>query len=473
MKDFANKQVSESAIFFCLIALIAATFFSCKKNTQTAKDDYQQLIERDTIRVLTLNTSTSYFIYRDQKMGYHYDMIKNFANEKGLEIEIIIAANNSELYEMLYDNKGDIIAYNIPIENDKKDFVNYCGLSEITHQVLIQKSEREDTLINDVSELIDKEVFVLKDSKYEARINNLNNELGGGIKIKHLDTDSLVVEDLIRMVSRGDIKYTLAENSVAKINQTYFRNIDISLPISFDQRTSWAVRKDSPTLADSLNAWYERAHLEESDLRFSKRYFEESKGFHIDNQASLQYIISAGQISHWDRYFKEYGEKYKLDWRLLASISFHESTFDPEVKSWAGAGGLMGIMPATARSMGVNSVDLFVPEINIELGAKYLRSLIDLLSSVEDEEERIKLALASYNGGIGHISDARDLAEKYDANKNIWDGNVEKYLELKKLEKYYKDPVCKSGYFRADETVNYVQNVMSRWYQYKTLSNKI
>lgn len=450
-----------------VLIIITAAFVSCKKQSQAEANDFQTLINGDTLRAITLNTSTSYFIYRDQEMGYHYDMIRNFATKKGLELEIIVAANNSELYEMLYDKRGDIIAYNMPIENDKKDFVYYCGHSDIVHQVLIQRSESGDTIINDVSELIGKEVYVLKDSKYEARMNNLNNELGGGIEIKFIDVDTIVVEDLIRMVSRGEIKYTVAEDNVARVNHTYFRNLDIDLPVSFDQRTSWAVRKDSPALADSLNAWFESAHQEESDIRFAKRYFEESKGFHKDNQSMLISLLAPGQISHWDKYFKEYGTKYKLDWRLLASISFHESSFDPEVKSWAGAGGLMGIMPATARALGVGKEDLYIPEVNVELGAKYLRELINLFSTIEDENERIKLALASYNGGMGHISDARALTEKYDADKDVWDGNVEKYLELKKLEKYYNDPVCQAGYFRADETVNYVQNVMNRWERYK------
>lgn len=455
---------------FTILAIISFIIIiaSCNNSSTIEPNDYQKIIDKDTLRVITLNTSTSYFIYRDQEMGYHYDMIKSFANEKNLEIDIIVAPNNSALYQMLENNVGDIIAYNMPIENNKKDSVLYCGLNQISHQVLIQRNEPSDTLINDVTDLINKEVYVLKNSKYESRIENLNNELGGGISIKHIDSDTLVVDDLIRMVSKGEIKYTVAENNIAKMNQTYFRNIDIELSVSFDQRTSWVVRNDSPVLADSLNAWFERAHQEQFDIRFAKRYFEESKGFHTYNQQSYASTLSTKQISHWDNYFKKYANEYNLDWRLLASISFYESTFNPEVKSWAGAGGLMGIMPATARSMGIsNSSDIYVPEINICLGSQYLRTLIDKFSSVDNETERIKLALASYNGGIGHISDARALAEKYDANKNVWEGNVEKYLELKRLEQYYKDPVSKSGYFRADETVNYVANVMNGWSEYR------
>lgn len=454
--------------FFRTIVSIAILLTSCKNTHESQFNDFQQILNGDTLRVLTLNTSTSYFIYRDQEMGYHYDMIKSFANDQGLVLKIILAPNNSELYKMLNNNEGDVIAFSNPIENERKDSVLYCGLNQISHQVLVQNSEPSDSILKDVTELIGKDIYVLKNSKYESRMENLNSEIGGGINIMHTDNDSLVVEDLIRMVSKGEIKYTVAENNVARVNHTYFRNIDIDLPVSFDQRTSWAVRKDSPVLADSLNAWIDRAHREQSDIRFAKRYFEASKGFIPLSQQSSTPFISSSQISHWDKYFKEYGTKHDLDWRLLASISFYESTFDPEVKSWAGAGGLMGIMPATARSLGIeNSDEIYIPEINISLGSQYLRNLIDTFSTVENEEERIKLALASYNGGIGHILDARALAQKYDANKDIWEGNVEKYLDLKRLEQYYKDPLSKSGYFRADETINYVNNVMNGWQIYK------
>lgn len=450
--------------FIIIVAL--STLVLCKKQTETA-NDFQKIIESDTLRVLTLNTSTSYFIYREQEMGYQYDMIKSFADEKGLILKIVTAKNSVDLFNKLQNNEGDIIAYGMPIENEMKDVLFYCGLSEISHQVLIQRAERSDTVLKDVTELIGKDIYVTRGSKYDNRLNNLNRELGGGINIKHLDKDTIVVEDLIRMVSMDSIRFTVAEDNVARLNQTYFLNIDIGMQISFDQRTSWAVRKDTPVLADSLNAWYERVHKESDYLRLAKRYFEESKGFTNPYEFYTVSLMKDGQISLWDNYFKKYAAEYNIDWRLIAAISFHESTFKPDVKSWAGAMGLMGIMPATALSMGVNNTDLYDPETNVMIGTRYLKSLLNTFSTIEDETERMKMALASYNGGIGHIFDARALAEKYNANKDVWNGNVEKYLQLKRLEQYYRDPVCRTGYFRADETVNYVHNVMSRWESYK------
>ncbi|MDO5524225.1 MAG: transglycosylase SLT domain-containing protein, partial [Bacteroidia bacterium] len=427
--------------FFRVLLLFIVLLPACKK-AKEAVHDFPQIIANDTLRVITLNASTSYFIYRDQEMGYHYEMIKNFADEHGLQLQIVVAKNPAMLASMLQNNRGDVVAFNVPVENTLKDSILYCGLSGISHQVLVQRAERNDTVLKDVTELIGRDVYVLRGSKYDQRMNNLNRELGGGVNLRYVDKDTIVVEDLIRMVSAGDIRYTVADEYVARLNHTYFININIDMPVSFDQRTSWAVRKDAPALADSLNAWFSRTSLQPNYLRLTKRYFEEAKGFHADNRSTFITMFAPGQISPWDEYFKQYGKQFGVDWRLLASVSYYESTFDPDGKSWAGAGGLMGLMPATAAALGVNGSDIFEPETNIRVGAEYLKTLIRLFSSVEDETERIKMALASYNGGIGHVTDARALAEKYEADKNVWNGNVEKFLQLKRLEQYYRDPVC-------------------------------
>ncbi len=174
-----------------------------------------------------------------------------------------------------------------------------------------------------------------------------------------------------------------------------------------------------------------------------------------------------GNISFRYIFFKKYGKEKKIDWRLLASIAFQESTFNTEGQSWAGAAGLMGLMPETAASVGLDQNRILDPDSNIRAGTEYLKSLLALFRSVENPDERLKMALASYNAGVGHVFDARALAEKYEADKNVWEGNVEKYILLKRLKQYYADPVCKNGYFRGDETVNYVRNVIGRWEFYK------
>ncbi len=457
--------MKKSLVLYCIIIIVSLFFITvCNKKRV---HDYPQIIQGDTLRVITLNTSTSFFLYRDQPMGYHYEMVRDFCNQHGLVPKIIVAKNNRELISLLQLGVGDLIAYNIPVTNALKDSVLFAGLQHITHQVLVQRSLRTDTLITDVTGLVGKKVTVMGSSKYRDRLENLNVELGGGIQIETAYSDTLTVEDLIRSVSRGEIAYTVADNDLARLNQTYFRNLDVNLSVSFEQRSSWVVRKNSPILADSLKSWFERKSTAPLFLRVEKRYFEETKGYLHTDRLSYSEILHHGIISPFDTWFKQQGQRLKIDWRLLASISWQESTFETEGESWAGAIGLMGLMPATAASLGVSRDELFDPETNIRIGAEYLKYLLAIFSSVPDPMERMKLSLAAYNGGLGHLSDARALAEKYGADKNVWEGNVEKYIQLKRLEQYYTDPVCKNGYFRADETINYVQNVIDRWRFYQ------
>ncbi|SCD18995.1 Transglycosylase [Proteiniphilum saccharofermentans] len=454
------------ALLFLLFPVILC--LSCGNwGRQERTYDFPQIVESDTLRILTLNTSTSYFIYRDQPMGYHYDMIRDFCKHHGLVPEIIVAGNTGAMVEMLQNKEADVIAYSIPVTNALKDSILYCGLRQISHQVLVQRAGQGDTLLTDVTGLIGKQVTVIDKSKYLDRINNLNDELGGGILIDRVDSDTIVVEDLIRMVSRGEIAYTVADDDLAMLNHTYFGNLNVDLPVSFDQRSSWVVRKDTPLLADSLDSWMKSRSSGTAFLRIIKRYFEETKGYSVFLRPSFREISGHGVISPFDSYFKRYGKESGIDWRLLASVSYQESRFETEGQSWAGATGLMGLMPATAASLGAEGEQLFDPEKNISAGTEYLKNLLHIFRFINNPDERIKMALAAYNGGLGHVFDALALTEKYGGDKEVWDSNVERYLQLKRLEQYYRDPVCKNGYFRADETIKYVRDVIDRWEIYK------
>lgn len=450
-------------ILNAFILLIIILFsHGCSKSITTGYD-FPAIVESDTLSVLTFNTSTSYFIYRDQPMGYHYDMISQFCRQHSLVPKITVAENWGAIMRMLKDGVGDVIVYNMPVTNQLRDSILYCGLQQISHQVLVQRVQHTDSMITDVTELIGKKITVVEGSKHHDRIINLNNELGGGIIIEMISGDTTLVEDLIRMVSRGEIEYTIADDVLGKFNQTYFRNLDVHLPVSFDQRSSWMVREDTPILADSLNSWFERSVAEPAYLRIIKRYFEVAKGYSDFDIPTFASNLKAGVISPYDIYFKQYGKEFGIDWRLLASVSYQESTFDSEGSSWAGAKGLMGLMPLTAESLGVDSLEILDPEKNIRAGTEYLKMLINVFSVIDNKDERIKMSLAAYNGGIGHIFDARALAEKYGSDEDVWEGSVEKFIQLKRLEQYYNDPVSKNGYFRGDETVDYVIDVMARW----------
>ncbi len=432
------------------------------QNDTAILQDLPQMKDSGLLVALTLNSSISYFDYRGEPMGFQYELAKQFAESQGLKLEIKTAPDTYELMHMLLSGKGDLIAYPLPNIKEFKDSVLFCGEDVITHQVLVQRNGSKNKPITNVTQLIGKEVYA-KPGKYLNRLINLDKELGGGILIRRVDNDSISTEDLIARVASGEIDYAVCDNDLARLNKTYYPNLNISLPISFDQRASWAVRKSSPLLAEVANQWHNNNHTSPAYRASTKRYFEISKR---TPQGSIL-SIKDGKISHFDHLFKKYAKDIGWDWRMLASLAFTESNFDTTAVSWAGAKGLMQLMPHTAKAMGVPEGKEQNPEESIKAATKYLGQTARSFSKIEDPNERIKFVLAAYNGGIGHVFDAMALAEKYGKNKYVWDNNVADFILLKSNEEYFNDPVCKNGYFRGRETYNFVREILTRTEVYK------
>lgn len=458
MAELRKIGILSAVILLCCI-------LGCRGNRQPIEektvDDLQQIKDSGVLTVLTLYSSTSYFIYRGQDMGLQYELSEQFAKSLGVKLRVKVAKNVQELIEKLLAGEGDLIAYNVPITKEWKDSLIYCGEDVITHQVIVQRAGGRIKPLTDVTELIGKDVYV-KPGKYYDRLVNLDKELGGGINIHKVNNDSITVEDLITRVSQGKIPYTVADNDVAQLNTTYYPNLNIALSISFDQRASWAVRKDSPGLAAAADKWHEENMTSPAYTASMKRYFEISKAIPHSPILSLR----EGKISHYDDLFKKYAADINWDWRLLASLAYTESNFDSTAVSWAGAKGLMQLMPATARAMGVPPGMEHNPEESIKAAVKYIAATNRSFAAIPPEE-RINFVLASYNSGIGHVLDAMALAEKYGKNKYVWRDNVEDYILLKSNEEYFTDPVCKNGYFRGIETYNFVRDITARYEQYK------
>ena len=168
-----------------------------------------------------------------------------------------------------------------------------------------------------------------------------------------------------------------------------------------------------------------------------------------------------GVISHYDKLFMQYSQPIRWDWRLMAAQCYQESTFDPKAVSFAGAKGLMQIMPGTADALGLPRDKMYDPEQNIAAAAKYLGQLEGKFGDIKDRAERTNFVLASYNGGIHHIRDAMALAQRDGKNPHRW-RDVSEYVLKLATPKYYNDPIVKHGYMRGSETVDYVSKIRQR-----------
>ena len=425
--------------------------------------DLTHMKDSGVLVALTLNSSISYFDYRGEPMGFQYELAKHFAQSLGLKLEMKTARNMEDLVHMLLRGEGDLIAYPLPITKEFKDSVDFCGEDIITHQVLVQRNgNKKQKALTNVTELIGKDVYA-KPGKHLDRLINLDKELGGGIRIHEVTNDSITNEDLMMQVANGTIDYTLSDNDLARLNKTYYPNLNTNLAVSFDQRASWAVRKTSPLLSEAADQWHKENMTSPAYKASAKKYFEMSK--RLPHGPILS--IKDGKISHFDHLFKKYAPEVGWDWRVIASLAYNESNFDTTAVSWVGAKGLMQLMPRTARLMGIPEGKEQNPEESVKAATKYLAQIARSFNKVTNPEEKMKFVLGAYNAGIGHVFDAMALAEKYGKNKYIWDENVASFILLKSNEEYFNDPVCKNGYFRGRETYNFVKDILERAEMYK------
>lgn len=225
----------------------------------------------------------------------------------------------------------------------------------------------------------------------------------------------------------------------------------------------WLVGDDKEDLEQELKQWYRPGMLTE---------VKKEEEFLLSNRAVRRRVFSpmlnraGGVISHYDGFFQRYASTIRWDWRLLAAQCYQESTFDPKARSWAGACGLMQIMPGTADHLGLSRANIYDPEQNIAAAVRYLAELERNFSDIREHSERTKFVLAAYNGGHFHIRDAMALARKHGRNDNRWH-EVEPFVLGLSQPQYYNDPVVKNGYMRGSETVDYVRKIHERWNGYR------
>jgi membrane-bound lytic murein transglycosylase F len=435
--------------------------------------DLPQIRERGKLVAITTYSSTSYFIYRGKRMGYEYELLTRLAEHLGLELELVLARNLDSLFNMLLDGRGDIVAHSLTVTKDRRKVVNFTEPHTITHQVLVQskpenwrdmkRHEIERALIRNPLELIGEQVHVRENTSYYQRLLNLSDEMGGDIDIIIAPGDK-ETEELIQMVADGEIKYTVADQHLAEINQTYDASLDVKTQLSMPQQIAWAVRKESPQLLTAVNEWLGQIRRTADYNVIYQRYFENRKAFRRRSQSEY-FSRTGGNISPFDDLIQAHADSLGWDWRLLASLVYQESRFDPKTKSWAGAVGLMQMMPATAKEFGVT--DPTDPAQSLKGGTAYLRYLQVKWQDVPDSVEHLKFVLASYNAGENHVADARRLAEKHGANVDVWSGNVGEYLLLKSDPEYFNDEVVYYGYCRGEEPVEYVDDILERYEHYQ------
>lgn len=469
------KPLSQRFLTAAVVVLMA---FSCSSDSKFEREpqvalDAHAIIERGYLNALIDNNSVSYFIFRGEPLGYEYELLKRFADYLHVGLKITIISGVEDAVDRLNKGEGDVIAFPLTITPERQKYVMFTDGHFSTMQVLVQKKPAgwndaadlaEGKMIRNVADLVGKEIHVMKQSSFVDRLRELSEEFQGEIIIRE-DSANAETESLIRRVAAGEIEYTVTDQTLAMVNVNYFPDLDIKTEISPPQEIAWAVRMNSPLLRDTINTWLEDLKKQGTFRRIYNKYFNSPRTSLIRMQSAFS-SFSGGKLSRFDETIKESAQAVDWDWRLVASIVYQESGFNPSVESWAGAMGLMQLMPATVTQFKVKNV--FDPDQNIKAGVRVLKHLDGIWArSVEDPQERVKFVLASYNAGLSHVTDARNLTKKYGRDPLKWDDNVEFYLRQKTKPQFYRDPVAVAGYCRCEGPVNYVKEVLGRFEEYK------
>lgn len=463
-------------IFFAFSILLA-----CGSNTPVANNDFIKIVrdwheikEDSVLTILAENSPASYFIYRGKNMGFEYELLSEFAKDQNIRLKVTMVHNLDDLMHYLDSGVGDVIACNLTVTEERSTLIDFTTPHLFTHQVLIQRkpenyrklsfSALQDSLVTELEQLKGKTIHVWKNSSYYNQIRYLNDQLELQLTIIPTDGD-LITEELIRMVSEGEIDYTIADENIAKIDLRYYPNLDISLALSSEESIAFGVRKTSPQLKAQLNKWLTAKENQSTIGEVKRKYFERKN---LSNKANQDYSsLSGDELSPYDAIIKRESDKIGWDWRLVASIIYQESKFETYKESWAGAFGIFQFMPNTAASYGISPTSS--AEEQIVAGIEKLnKNYKEWLTEINDTSECIKFTLATFNAGRAHVDDARALCSVNNLNHCQWENNVGDMIKNLSKPTYYQNSVVKNGYCRGSETYEYVIEVMERYEEYKS-----
>ncbi len=405
-------------------------------------------------------------------MGFNYELLKSFSDHIGIDLEIVCENDLDNAFKMLRKGDADLIAIGLTINSSRKKEIRFTEPIDETRQILVQRKPRNwrslksddinKRLVRNQLGLARKTVYVQSGSSHVERLMALSSEIGDSINIIEVPYDS---EKLIKHVADREIDYTICDENIARVNATYYPDIDVSTPVSFPQNLGWGVRKsNSDELLLELDRWLSAFKKTGSYAQLYAKYFKNSRSSLIVK--SDFYALNTGKVSKYDDMIRQYSTDIHWDWRLLASLICQESRFDPNVESWAGAYGLMQIMPVTGENFGIDITAS--PENNMKAGILYINWLHSIFDQkIPDENERLNFILAAYNAGPGHVLDAMKLASKNGKDPQKWNDNVAVWLLKKSEPKYYNDTDVKNGFFKGTESVAFVTEVLERYEHYK------
>jgi membrane-bound lytic murein transglycosylase MltF len=420
--------------------------------------DFDGMVERRLVRVLTVYSKTFFFVDKGTQRGIVHDVgreleqaLNRKLKAKHLRVSVaFIPVSRDELLPELVAGRGDIAAANLTITPTRLKIVDFTdpwlkGVDEIV------VTGPHSPPIATLDDLAGKEVFVRTSSSYYENLVKLNAtfERQGKAAVKLTPAPEILEdEDLLEMLSAGLIKVVVVDGHKAGFWKQVFPQLTLhpDVAVGTGGAIAWAIRKGSPKLKSELDGFVRKhgkgtAFGNEIFQRYLKdtRYVKEATA-----DAEMRKFKATIDV------FRKYGDRYGLDWMLMAAQGYQESRLDQNARSRVGAIGVMQVMPATGKELKVGDITQLDP--NIHAGVKYIRFMIDQYYKGEPMDDLNKglFAFASYNAGAGRIAGLRKEAAKRGLDPNVWFHNVER-VAAEKIGR---------------ETVTYVSNIYKYYVAY-------
>ncbi len=452
-----------------MIMLVGSSCRKAEKNEleQTPNGStLEEIRQRGKLQVIADDNFTSYFLYRGSPKGFNYELLRAFADQLGVQLNIAVSGELEKSYEMLERGEVDMLAVDLPVIADKSHMLFHTDPLYQANAVLVQRSMQgkngENTLVRDLSKLAGKTVYVEKGSPFIKMLTMLSIQSGDAIQV--LEHPEFKAEQLMAAVASGGIDYTVVYEPFAGMIRRYHPGLDIRTVLGPQQNLVWMVNREGEDLLAAFNQWLGQYKKSRKFSVLFEKYFVGERTVSVIG--SDFYSVRGGKISPYDGAIRKYSRLINWDWRLLAALIYKESKFQPQAQAWSGASGLMQLMPDLTEQYGLDS--LSAPEKHIEAGVKYIAGLEkQFLPLVPDHDERVKFVLAAYNVGLGHVLDARRLAEKYGKDNTVWTNHVDTFLLRKSQPAYYRDSQAYYGYCRGEEPYAFVRDVMETYQLYR------
>lgn len=444
-----------------ILLILTPLFFLFFTACNTHKELSAEIAERGEIVVAMDVDMPGYFVLNGESYGYQYDLLKAYALSLGVDLRVISESSPRVCRELLKAGQVDIIAS----LSSHADFEKESMPIYQTSYVLLTTKSRAASFskAGTLSRATEgKRLLVCSGFKSSESYDLLLDSLKG--------TDIYVSSrgsfDLIESLSAGEYDYLICEKSEAQLGSALVRNIkqvyDFKESVGMSIITSPKIKGLHQDFEQWLNSY--RNGKEYAELNYL--YFEKGiVGQLIGKNASSNVV---GGISAYDDLIREVSEKEGHDWRFISAIAYSESRFNAYVVSSRGARGLMQIMPIVARQFNIKEREIMKPEINVSLAAKLLTKIERTLKMKPNTPyvDKMSIILACYNGGIGHVVDARNLATKYGANPDSW-ADVSLYLKRKGDPEFISNESVRCGTFKGSgETLAFVSKVIRKYNTY-------